>query len=85
MTIIVAPATHAVRNLQHNTSHTSHCKLQLYHITSCKNKLDASNTFARLRGSMVTKQTVATYVTIEHHDHDSYFCLIRGACSRDYK
>ena len=39
MTIIAAPATHAVRRLQHRSSHTSHCKLQLYHITSLEKQV----------------------------------------------
>ena len=39
MTIITAPATHAVQKLQHRSSHTSHCKLQLYHITSLQKQV----------------------------------------------
>ena len=86
MTIIAAPATHAVRRLQHRSSHTSHCKLQLYHITfPYKNKLDASNTLLlNYVAARVTLQTVATYVTIEHIDLDSYLTH-RGAYSRIYK
>jgi len=71
MTIIVAPATHVVLyNITHLIHHNA--KFQLYHITSCKNKLDASNMIARLRGSMVTLQTTFTYVAIEHDIHDCF-------------
>ena len=51
----------------------------------CKNKSDASNTLLlNYVAARVTLQTVATYVTIEHIDLDSYLTH-RGAYSRIYK
>ena len=65
----------------------------IHHITnfsyttslSCKNKLDVSNTLLlNYVAARVMLQTVATYVTIEHIDLDSYLTH-RGAYSRIYK
>ena len=51
----------------------------------CKNKLDTSNMLLlNYVAARVTLQTVATYVTIEHIDLDSYLTH-RGAYTRIYK
>ena len=51
----------------------------------CKNKLDGSNTLLLdYVDSIVALQTVATYVTIEHINLDSYLTH-RVAYSRNYK
>ena len=83
MTIIAAPDTHAVRRLDHLIHHITNFS----YTTSlpCKNKLDGSNTLLlNYVASMVALQTVATYVTIEHINLDSYLTH-RGAYSRIYK
>jgi hypothetical protein len=60
MKITAAPATHVE---QYTISIIAYIILQteLYQITSCKNELDASIHFAKLGGSMSSKQTYATY------------------------
>jgi hypothetical protein len=71
MTIVVAPAIH---DEQFTIMIITYIILQieLYQISSCKHELDAS----KLRGFMASKQTVATYETMEYNYH--VYCLIFG-------
>ena len=71
----------------YNIDHLIHHIANFSYTTSlpCKNMLDASNTLLlNYVAARVTLQTVATYVTIEHIDLDSYLTH-RGAYSRNYK
>ena len=71
----------------YNIDHLIHHIANFSYTTSlpCKNKLDASNKLLlNYVASRVALQTVATYVTIEHINLDSYLTH-RGAYSRNYK
>ena len=62
----------------YNIDHLIHHISNFSYTTSlpCKNKLDGSNTLLiNYVASMVALQTVATYVTIEHINLDSYLTL----------
>jgi len=69
----------------YNIDHLIHHIANFSYTTSLpyKNKLDASNTLLlNYVASMVALQTVATYVTIEHINLDSYLtssgCLLKN-------
>ena len=71
----------------YNIVHLIHHIANFSYTTSLpfKNKLDDSNTLLlNYVASMVSLQTLATYVTIEHINLDSYLTH-RGAYSRIYK
>ena len=71
----------------YNRTHLIHHIANFSYTTSlpCKNKLDSSKTLLLdYVASMVALQTVATYVTIENINLDSYLTH-RGAYSRNYK
>ena len=71
----------------YNIDHLIHHIANFSYTTSlpCKNTLDGSNTlFLDYVASRVALETVATYVTIEHINLDSYLTH-RGAYSRNYK
>ena len=70
----------------YNIDHLIHHIANFSSTTSlpCKNKLDGSNTLLlNYVAYMVVLQTVATYVTTEHINLDSYLTH-RGAYSRNY-
>ena len=71
-------------NEDYNIDHLIHHIANFSYTTSlpCKNKLDSSNTLLLdYVASRVALQTVATYVTIEHINLDSYLtssgCLLK--------